>query len=448
MKTTLTSLVLIFCAISTFGQDKNFDLSKYKTPFYKRHELTTEFNLGGNNTSYTLDEYQDTGTTNSIGHSSSYLSSNVYLNYNFVLNSRKKIIDFHSRINPRYNYDSQKIGTNQTKTTESHFNIYINGYESYYLKEDRLFLKLAPTFEASPSNFVTKDSSGKNKRKTNSINASLGLGAGLGRIEPVSDLWQSYYILKKLESQGLLNRQLTDNDIFEFAQTATQLKNKRFFDFRLRKIAELETLDSLTHKQGLISDNSIGYITTLNDYWNFASIPDRYAGHEMTLMVTPKYLHNTYQNNGNNKDKSHRTMLSPSISFRSYKPLNLFWDRVIKVNLADDYVLDQEPGGEPSSLISTSALLGFYYYPNFRTIAKIEFNYNGREWTKFENDELTKYWRNDYYLQSNLSYYISPQLQISGNLSCDYYDKYVTSNETLNDHLSFSYSLSLSYAIF
>ena len=52
MKPTTTLLCIIFLSFTGFSQDKNFDLSKYKFPDYKRHELELNFNSSGRSESY------------------------------------------------------------------------------------------------------------------------------------------------------------------------------------------------------------------------------------------------------------------------------------------------------------------------------------------------------------------------------------------------------------
>lgn len=447
MRTTLFSIVLSLLVTSLFAQDKSFDLSKYKTPFYKRQELTTSFDLSGHKNGYTTDLYQNGDITQSTDYSTSDFASNINLNYHYIFNSRKKIIEVNSELAPEYQYQSNKQGTDQTKTNYFEMNFNFNGQANYYLTEDRFFLLLEPSFQMHPT-YQKTESSSSYKDKSNYYDASFGIGAGLGRIEPVSDLWQSYYILKKLETKGLLNRNLTDDDIFEFAKTATQLKNKRFFDFRLRKISELETLDSLTHKQGLISDNSVGYITTLNDYWNFATIPDRYAGRELKLIVTPEYWESISQTNDEAKDKSHGTRLRPSINFRCHKPQNLYWDRIVHINLTENMILDQPNEEIPSNYLLTNASIGWNYYPNFRTTAGVYLYYSGQESPKQQENDYKKFWRNRFGVGGNLTYYISPQLQISSHISCYYNHKDESYNLTQKNEIQLSYNLSLSYAIF
>lgn len=452
MRMSLLLIVILLISLSTSAQDKSFDLSKYKIPDYKRHELTTSFGLSGGSNSYTEKSYSGSELLESADFKNSDFSSTLSLNYQYNFNSRKKVTYASAILNSELDYDKAETPDNTTKTTETSFDFSFWGYENHYLTEDKFFVRLAPSFYFHPQREKEKLNSNTEKYKYTAYNIDIGVGAGYGRIEPVSDLWQSYYILKSLEKDGLLEKKLTEADILEFASLSTKLKNKRFFDFRLRKIAELETLDSLIHAKGLIMENSISYFTTLNDYWSFANISDRYSGRQITAMLTPSYQGSSSQLNDDEKSKSHTTILTPSIEYNCYKPINLYWDRIFMLRFHDDILLDEEPeNNRPSSYFNVYSSLSFRYLPNFRTLASISLIYYGQEHTKYRypEEDYKKYWNNQVYLNGSLSYYISPQLRFNALFSIRYQDENYYGNDfTRDDNIYLYYNLGLSYAIF
>ncbi|SFF55462.1 hypothetical protein [Sunxiuqinia elliptica] len=435
MRTVLSFLLIVALSLPTLAQDKNFDLSKYKTPDYKRHELNTFFNLGGTNNQFSQsgEDYKQAN-----------FSSTVNLNYSYVANTRQQQTYFRTSLLPRYVYEMDKQGTQEVKINKTNFNFDITGFHKYYLTEDHLFLKVSPDFNWYSSNHDQKNSSLDQNNAT--LSMQLGLGAGIGRIEPVSDYWQSYYILQSLDNQGLLKRALTEEDFLNFASLATKLKNKRFFDHRLRKISELTALDSLMQEEELLSNNSIAYFATLNDYWSFANIAERHAGRELSIMLTPEYMHNSYEYGDYPKQESHYTVISPSINYSCSKPLNLHWDRVFNATVARQFKLDESEityGNLNRSLVSSS--IGFNYYPNFRTSAQISLNYLGLEIPEsMMNNE--KVWQNNLNLKGAMYYYLSPQLRIQGSLEINYTDK--STDDIQDEHFRLTGSLGLSYAIF
>jgi hypothetical protein len=278
MKQTIVTLCILGASLLVYAQDKNFDLSKYKFPDYKRHELNFNFNSNGSNYKNSYDKPSNNGIGNIVRNVNSYYSShsNFSLGYQYDYLTRSRIDQVHASLSGQYDFTKVHSSTENTKQMNPNLSLNFGGSRRYYLTEDKLFLELAPDLGYNISE-IKRTTGGivDTNNKSNSFNALIDLGVGMGRMEKVSDLWQAYYILEKLKKQKSLVRELNEKDIFEFASFASKLKNKRFFDARLRKIAELQAIDSLLHKQGLIEGSDISYFTTLNDYWSFAYFRDR-----------------------------------------------------------------------------------------------------------------------------------------------------------------------------
>lgn len=450
MKTNLLLSLFLLATFTLPAQDKNFDLSRYKTPEYKRHELTSTFSLSGSHSTFEQQEASGNLWLDAVDFEKSQFHTAAELQYQFNFNSRKKVTFISATLTPNYQSQKDIEGPNTTKSTDAQLHLEFSGNQDYYLQEDKFFLTVAPSIFYSTHKDKLTSNSNTNKTTNNNYILQLGLGGGYGRIEPISDYWQSYYILQSLEKDGLLNRKLTDDDILEFAQTATKLKNKRFFDYRIRKIAELEALDSLLHKQDLVTESTISYFTTMNDYWSFASVPDRYAGRKLTATVSPHYSHNMQKNNDTDQWENDLTLLIAQLNYRCVRPINLYWDRIFNLNLSEKIRLSDEDLGYPSNTLNLSASIGWNYTPNFRTIARFGLGYYGIEEPKYSaTEEEQKYWKNTLALNGSISYYVSPQLQINGQLQAYYSDKPMrTSYLTQDNSIRLSLNLGFSYAIF
>ncbi|MDO9615600.1 MAG: hypothetical protein Q7J86_13880, partial [Bacteroidota bacterium] len=77
MKQTFTVLCILCLSFAGFSQDKNFDLSKYKFPDYKRHELELNFNSNGRSHSYKA-EIPQPNNTGITKYDRSEFNSNTY----------------------------------------------------------------------------------------------------------------------------------------------------------------------------------------------------------------------------------------------------------------------------------------------------------------------------------------------------------------------------------
>lgn len=453
MKTTLSILCFLCTILTSFSQDKNFDLSRYKFPDYKRHEL--EFNVGSNGQNYHWSQVYSSpidGTWKYIDQKNNYNNSILNLSYSFTRYTRKREEYIYSNLNSSYFFDKivNQAGSKTSNSFQTDLSIFAN--ERYYLTENKWFLEVNPglstDFGASQEKLPEQI---KSKRNGHSLYLGVDLGGGIGRIEHTSDLWQAYYILKDLEKQGILSRNLEENDFFEFARTASQLKNKRFFDFRLKKIAEMKSLDSLLLKNKLITDGNVYYYSTLSDYWNFATIADRFSGKVLNILIAPLYRYQYSHEAEKNKTTKNSTEINSSINFNYSKQLNLFWDQFFRINLANITYLNNNDFGYdyPDNLLKISSSMGYSYFPNFRTKFSSSVSYMGRQFNSDINENQTRItteWSNYLKFDNTLYYYISPQLRIEANVGINYWDK--IPGNVQEKMLNTSYGFSFKYAIF
>jgi hypothetical protein len=228
---------------------------------------------------------------------------------------------------------------------------------------------------------------------------------------------------------------------------ASQLKNKRFFDARLRKIGELKALDSLLHRQGLIDKSDIGYFTTLNDYWSYGNFSDRRSGGELKFQLMPEYQSGYWKTNGSPSSTSSRTVLISKAQYDHTKQMNLYWERNFQVMVTNSTIIDEDESalGYPSNLMNTEVLAGIGFYPDSRTSLRLSGGYEGYESAWRQRDEsFEKIWNNSVMLNFNANYYISPQLQLTANLV----GRYAFTEYQSRQDKNVSYHIGLRYAIF
>jgi len=454
MKQTIATLCMLGASMVGFSQDKSFDLSKYKFPDYKRHELELNFNSNGSSTQENDQLLYDDPIINSHSSKKSYSSShtNFDLGYQYDFLTRDRVDYLSTHFSGDYNYYKNNNYGDISKQYNPNISLNLSGLRRYYQNEGKFFYEgltdISFSFvESKTTNTNTNIAGTKNSQ--NNFTISLGAGIGSGRKEKVSDLWQAYYILEKLKGQKSLERELTDKDIYEFASLASKLKNKRFFDSRLKEIAELKALDSLLNQQGLIKKTDIAYFTTLNDYWSYGSFPDRESGNVLKFNISPEYSerHNKY--NGASPETSHKTSIISTISYSSSKQLNLFWERDFNIILSNETLVKKTGeyyGGFHDNNFNSNINFGYRYFPDSRTSFSGYFGYSGYNEIVYDVPETDpSNWTNSLHFSLNAYYYLSSRLQISGSYYLDYKDKmlYYTTNL-----LSTRYNLGFRYAIF
>ncbi|MBL7967589.1 MAG: hypothetical protein JNK09_11360 [Prolixibacteraceae bacterium] len=450
MKTTLSILCVVGTILLSFGQDKNFDLSRYKFPDYKRHELEFNFNSDGNSQRY----YSIIPATSNysgvnLDRSNSSFNSTVNISYQFENFSRKRIDRVTSGLSGKYLYEKSKYPEESSKLSEPQAWGFLQTSRRNYITEDKIFWEgLAYLkFNSSWRKITYESTPNLDEYTSSSQSISAGVGIGKGRIESVNDLWQGYYILEKLKKQNSLDRDLNEQDIFEFASFISKLKNKRFFDYRLRKIAELKALDSILHKQNLIKNSNIAYFSTLNDYWSFPIYFDRKSGKEIKLAITPEYSRNYFKSNSIAANTPAVTNLISTLEFDYSKQGNLFWERNFKIGFNNTTLLAKNGDVEenlPNNLIGTNVSYGFGFFPDSRTRIQLTSRYSGNQSTNYTGEDMKIGWMNNFVILFQLAYFISPQIQIAG----DFNGRYWQSNLNSWHGHNINYSLALRYAIF
>lgn len=451
MKQTLAMLCILGASLEGNAQDKNFDLSRYKFPDYKRHEL--EFNFyssGSSNSYYSVFPPTVNRSETKFDRSDSNFNSIFKLGYSYENLTRKRIDHFYSSFTGRYDYSKSDYSEDKTKQSAPSFNWNFTGLRRCYLTEDKVFFEGLTDFQYNynyrkSTNDVGTVSTDISESRNSTL--SVGMGIGIGRIERVNDLWQGYYILEKLKQQNSFDRELQEKDIFEFARLISKLKNKRFFDARIRKIAELQALDSMMHQQGLMNKSDISYFTTLNDYWSFPIYFDRKSGRELKIQLLPEITNEYYKSNTNAPDSPTRANLVSKIQFDCSKQINLFWERNAHIDVNNTTLLTKNgdvPDSYPGNLIGTNISFGYGFFPDSRTRLLGSINYQGGEQATSVNSIYSKSWFNNFRLNFEATYFISPQLQITGNFSGNYW---FSEHNSLRGHDT-NFNLGFRYAIF
>ncbi len=449
MKVALALLFFLGISFTGLTQDKNFDLSKYKFPDYKRHEMEFNINAAGMSNKRTMVESIGRGDTNVVI-GNSYFNSDFVLSYRFDHLTRARIDYLSSSLSGNYSY---WMNQNYGETTKAYFpriNWILDGSRKAYLKEDKFFMEMLTHVNYSFVETKNTYSAGSQMNTQNSQNyliLQLGFGGGTGRMEKVSDLWQTYYILEKLKAQKSLSRNPEEKDIMEVAMFVSKLKNKRFFDARLQKIAELQALDSTLHKQGLVRDTDILYFTTLNDYWSYGHFPDRESGKVLKFSLSPMYAMNTEKSNVSDQYFAKFSLISDAY-FNCTKQINLFWERRLSVWISNETLVDTTGGSFEdyrSNLFRSGASIGYGFYPDSRTSISGNLGYTGQNLSIYNvRYDTPNEWINRFFINLSANYYLSPQLQITGNVEMNYSDK--GTNEMNPFYLN--YNLGLRYAIF
>lgn len=456
----LTTMVLFYVKTSC-AQNTTFKLSDYKNPNYFYQAL--DLNLGLNSASSANKNDNSSDFYNLKSYS---LGSDAHAYYSIYQNSPKSQSEFYTRLSGSFSSGGQlntyELENSELKKHSSSNSEYlvISGLKRFYN------LKLT-YFEVNGSYNIGNNGSSNNEDRfdadtiSNSIKGSskifqtyshLALLIGKGRIEQVQDARMALYLIEDMHQLNRDTRPVSGEEVLELAKLITSLKYKRFFDSRLRKIAEISAIDSFMQQKGFVSSFDATYFTSLNDNWDYANNPERNSGWSIYTGIESDF---GYYNTKNHTDykvpvqdlaeytynqKTLRGFIVAGLNYE--KPINLKWQKsaYVKARFGSAYQLSSQTntnqddinnfqGTTPS--FDLSASYGYGYYPNSRTWLTAGWNFSssyGKQFTGTSKEDKENS-KNSFYTYTGPNvkayYYLSERLR----LSLSFYGRFQIENE-------------------
>jgi len=399
---------LLFLTIGAYffsplkAQNTSFKLSDYKNPIYRYQSLELNFDLNSGFTSHHI--RSDAGNFPSAMNSFS-LNSGAGATYALYSNSPKKQSEIHASFiagigSGKNKNDFGSDGDESDNSSFSHlerFNItalrrFYNPNQYYFEAYGLLNSSFQGNSEEYNTNYTGTTSSQKNTLNSSGTDISGALLFGKGRIEQVQDARLAMYLIDDLYRLNRLKGSVPDEAVSELAQLITKLKYKRFFDNRLRQIAEITAIDSFMQNNNITGIPDAAYFTSLNDNWDFANNPARYSGKRLYTGIEAGIGFVNSENSSKNSDPDYNsyTFSHKNNSSKFYlvagidceKPVSFRWQNSSSLKLGigvrsqldnlkqtGDNLGDNETQNFLQAIPSTmlNADYGFGIYPNSRT---------------------------------------------------------------------------------
>ena len=399
--------------------------------------------------------------------------------YSHFRNSEKYQGELYASTN--VNTTLHKVRLNDLNSKSNIYNalFQISSLNRFYNK-NRNFIELDPgiLIDNSQSKYHYESTPAQDNSDNHfTANFSLPISVGHGRIEPIEDVRLAIYIIEELNKTGSINNLPQENVILEMAKEISKIKRQRFFDSRLRKIRELQVIDSFLIANKVISSNDIKYYTVLNDQWDYASGPVRSSGLAVNAGIDDRILINRYRrsetSNGASPVESELFSnlynIAGFVQARYYKPINLYWQTSASLKTSYGIEIHENPLDKSNLLLnyrdnvfSTFLDYSIQFLPNSRTSAELYLsgiykNYIGDR-SGPDPDPIT-FQRKDGLLTFqtgfNMYYYISPKVRLNLNTDLSYTNqKVANTNDTQSDieridrSLYHNFLLTLTYSFF
>lgn len=479
MKTTVTCcrfaqaaflLIFLLAKSTIYSQTQpdstDYDYAAFRFPDIDRKALNAQFGLSGD----ALQFEQRQRTTPSENRLSAF-ANNLDLSYSRFRNTEKlqalQLVSFGQSFSSSR---SKSVFTFTTldRRTQLNVNLGINDLHRHYYKPQRFWayqLLVATTFQKLTRRrdmpVMTTD-----KSSEFNLNASLPLTIGKGRIEPIDDVFIAKFMMDDLMENGIINADLSQEQLFSLGQVMAAARNQRIFDSRRQRVYELTQLDNWFKENGLAESKSdMLYFTTVTDNWLFSFRNVRSAGERYAVGAAPFALFSHFRNFDPGISKGHFG-ISVFGEYDNERPINQFWQVEKRARAGVEYL--NSPVNFADDLSNewlrpfAEASLGYGYFPNSRTIFLADASLRYEYYIGSDNNVLDF----DYHviqpaIRLEATYFINYQFRINGALSGSYFwssdnaDGAVSSSFELpfslnsgNAGFNFSSNVSLLYSFF
>jgi hypothetical protein len=263
---------------------------------------------------------------------------------------------------------------------------------------------------------------------------------GHGRVEPVSFGRMAMDIERLLSIGNRLAPGFSQENRTALADEIGRITYKRYFDTRLARIYQLQQLDSVLQKMGVVNECDIVYFSLLQDAFFYSDYRSRLSGLRHEFGLTPAIVLNTNGNSG--------LMAYGFYSFDFFLPQSYAVQHDISVSVLGGYRENGSFGGEdfPAWL---DASYTFGYYPTTRTYLSAGLsgglNLDEGNLGYVAGTTIKSY------------YYISPRVRFTAEGMLRYGDRYTEHNfdhiavDNINrtvEQIDYGFRLGLIYSIF
>ncbi len=406
MKNNVIKIIILnLFAISSFGQT-TFNLNDYYLPKLNYSSLSTIFSLRGNENS-----------------NSSQINSNLKVNYYKYYRSTKRQSNIWLSINSQPSF--RKIKTDKKDNVYNWNNKLQFNFKNraYKFKHPKLFLGTGIILNIDYNMIRTMRNNLVNFEIMQSINTSVPLMFGWGRIENITEAWRALRIYNEFDKLQLLKNNIDRDQIMGLANEMAIQRSTRFLDFRKGKMAQLQAIDRFLSSKESITNQNMLYFTTLNDNWLYGINETRLSGTTISIGYEP----------GVNiiGDKLEYTNFA-KFKFETHKAINEFWQFDGAINFKTGSIYNKEFDSFKKRTSANINVKGSYY-PSSRTTI-----------STFFSSSIGTLYNLKFNHQINVNYYLSPKTRIQFKTNLSTY-KIKNQIPVQRRQVDFSYSVKLKY---
>lgn len=407
--------ILLTNILMSQTNDANF-LKHYKTPDFKLKQLDVNFSGEGSG-------YQAQTSVN----------SNLQFNYQSIKNN-KRVQSRHNLFNySLFNYNEKK---DQSLFTNSFSTLLRNNYtrRTYFSKE--IFFGINDFSSISLNSIHINNSGVVQNDLFTELKLSPGLSIGIGRVEYVNYARKSEDINRMLQKAKVLEINLSTEQKTELANKIAVIQNRRFFDTRLNRMYQLESIDSVLQNMNVITDYNMKYFSVLSDAFLYSFNRQRLSGDRVEFIL----------NNRLHLDEL-KNITFAAISYELYLPTSYKVQHDFEGSLVGAYTAKDNLNSDQTDVyINYGYRFGFY--PNTRTF--ISANFRGSKNILESDFSFNSGFELSYYISPKFRVYLNGSYTKSKGYSFQSYSNILYNDFNVNENFSdrYSFKIGLNYAIF
>jgi hypothetical protein len=218
MNKKILSFFLFYCSTQINAQElvllQNY---KYRITKYKY------INGGLFGNAYKLNDYN---TTPLLKNNNRNVNANG--EFGFITITNRKYESLNTYLGSGFNTSKSKSGTNSNNGNTFSINASINYNQQWY--KNNMFLQINTSGTLSSTNGTTKNDIQYGKSNYTNPQINIDIGAGIGRLENITDMQNAIWLARNLSKGGMLTNELSKDEIIGLAKAITSANNYRILD--------------------------------------------------------------------------------------------------------------------------------------------------------------------------------------------------------------------------
>lgn len=331
----------------------------------------------------------------------------------------------------------------------------------YFYNSNYFFVGIGTQLSTGLSNFTSRAGTSRSKGYSYALSGYAPVSAGKGRIDPIDQGHVAFFMMKDLEKQLEFDREISTQDYVELSALIATLRRIRNFDARLRRIEQMNEIDSFFKEKGLLKETGGAFFTTVYDnYFFMGQTISRFNGKRFMVEVNPgAHFMNSFTKSDiySQANSNLRRTLNLRLVYEKYTQINNNWQKYVSYGVGvrsvsdsswlwhSDVVQRNSSSSREAGSFAT-AKHQMWFFPSSRTAL------NGGVETGIYYNGLVSNAAKDLYMEVvpyfSMEYYVSPATRLNMSFSMQFNQQLMQTPIHYETGLESAFRISLLHNLF